>query len=94
MKQALFTSRNFRSALPPFFVLKRVDRDRSGAIGEMWAALALFVAWAEFDDMLDGLGVKPGRPGSWSGCVDGSGLCRVDEGVACDEADNGGGCLS
>ena len=32
-----------RSALPlpPFLVPKRVDRDKSAAIGERWAALAL-----------------------------------------------------
>jgi len=40
-KQALATSRNLRGALPPFLVPKRIDRDRSGAIGERWAALAL-----------------------------------------------------
>jgi hypothetical protein len=41
LKQALVTSRKVSNALPPFFVPKRVERERSGAIGERWAALAL-----------------------------------------------------
>ena len=41
LKQALDSSRKDRRALPPFLVPKRVDRDRSGAIGERWVALAL-----------------------------------------------------
>jgi hypothetical protein len=40
LKHALVTSRNSRSALPPSLVPKRVDSERSGAIGVRWAALA------------------------------------------------------
>ena len=40
LKQALVTSGNSRSALPPSLVPKRVDSERSGAIGVRWAAHA------------------------------------------------------
>ena len=39
-KHALVASRKARSALPPSLVPKRVDSERSWAIGVMWAALA------------------------------------------------------
>ena len=45
---------HFRSALPPFFAPIRADRDRSGDIRERWVGSpSSFVAWAEFDDVLD-----------------------------------------
>jgi len=40
LKYALVTSRKARSALPPSLVPKRVDSERSGAVGRRWAALA------------------------------------------------------
>jgi hypothetical protein len=43
LKQALVTSRKLISAFPPSSVPKSVERERSGATGARWVALAL--AW-------------------------------------------------
>jgi hypothetical protein len=38
LKQALVSSKKAITALPPSLVPKRVERDKSGAIGDRWVA--------------------------------------------------------
>src|SRR5216683_3270811 len=76
----------------PFHLLvpKRVDSERSGAVGRRWAALGRSKPGQCLDDVGDGLEVGPafGTVGGFSrvktGCV------FAYEGMACHEADEGG----
>ncbi len=77
--------------MPPFFVSKRVDKDKSGTIKERWVGPCPFIAWAEFDDMLNGLGVDSTGQAAGSFALVEAGCVGANKGMACDKADYSGG---